>query len=180
MFQNSGLGQVAFKSIQRSRTLNFPGGPVVMPLPSNAGDTGLIPGWRTKILHATQCGKKKKKSFELKKKKKQDFALNWKFGSRDNSMVESFNNSYLEDVAGGEQSETNASIDVCKLQSFLLARVSGSFGHFRSFTLFFLYLVFRSDYGKVVLSLPRFFSVAGYPYLMLVLCEHVHIVQEKN
>ena len=31
---------------------DFPGGPVVENLPSNAGDTGLIPGWGTKIPHA--------------------------------------------------------------------------------------------------------------------------------
>ena len=31
---------------------DFPGGPVVKNLPSNAGDTGLIPGRGTKIPHA--------------------------------------------------------------------------------------------------------------------------------
>ena len=31
---------------------DFPGGPVVKNLPSNAGDEGLIPGQGTKILHA--------------------------------------------------------------------------------------------------------------------------------
>ena len=31
---------------------DFPGGPVVKNLPSNAGNTGLIPGWATKIPHA--------------------------------------------------------------------------------------------------------------------------------
>ena len=31
---------------------DFPGGPVVRNLPSNAGDTGSIPGWGTKIPHA--------------------------------------------------------------------------------------------------------------------------------
>ena len=31
---------------------DFPGGPVVQNLPSNAGDTGLIPGRGTKIPHA--------------------------------------------------------------------------------------------------------------------------------
>ena len=30
---------------------DFPGGPVVKNLPSNAGDTGSIPGWGTKIPH---------------------------------------------------------------------------------------------------------------------------------
>ena len=29
--------------------------------PSNAGNVGSIPGWGTKIPHATWCGKKKKK-----------------------------------------------------------------------------------------------------------------------
>ena len=32
---------------------DFPGGPVVKNLPSNAGDTGLIPGQGTKVPHAT-------------------------------------------------------------------------------------------------------------------------------
>ena len=32
---------------------DFPGGPVVKNLPSNAGDTGSIPGQGTKIPHAT-------------------------------------------------------------------------------------------------------------------------------
>ena len=31
---------------------DFPGGPVVKNLPSNAGDAGSIPGWGTKIPHA--------------------------------------------------------------------------------------------------------------------------------
>ena len=31
---------------------DFPGGPVVKNLPSNAGDVGSIPGWGTKIPHA--------------------------------------------------------------------------------------------------------------------------------
>ena len=32
---------------------DFPGGPVVKNLPSNAGDVGLIPGQETKISHAS-------------------------------------------------------------------------------------------------------------------------------
>ena len=32
---------------------DFPGGPVVKNVPSNAGDVGSIPGWGTKIPHAT-------------------------------------------------------------------------------------------------------------------------------
>ena len=32
----------------------FPGGPVVKSSPCNAGDTGLISGWETKITHATE------------------------------------------------------------------------------------------------------------------------------
>ena len=39
----------------------FPGGPGVRNPPSNAGDTGSIPGQGTKIPHARQRGKKKKK-----------------------------------------------------------------------------------------------------------------------
>ena len=34
------------------RGWDFPGGPVVKNLPSNAVDTGLIPRWGTKISHA--------------------------------------------------------------------------------------------------------------------------------
>ena len=33
---------------------DFPGGPVVKNLPCNAGDTGLISDWGTKIPHAMQ------------------------------------------------------------------------------------------------------------------------------
>ena len=33
---------------------DFPGGPVVRNLPRNEGDTGVIPGWGTKIPHATE------------------------------------------------------------------------------------------------------------------------------
>ena len=32
---------------------DFPGGPVVNNPPSNAGDVGSLPGWGTKIPHAT-------------------------------------------------------------------------------------------------------------------------------
>lgn len=45
-------------------------------------------------------------------------------------MVESFNNSYLEDA--GEQSETNASVDFCKAAVIYISQSKGSFGHFRS------------------------------------------------
>ena len=31
---------------------DFPGGPEVKSLPGNAGDSGSIPGWGTKIPHA--------------------------------------------------------------------------------------------------------------------------------
>ena len=33
---------------------DFPGGPVVKNLPFHTGDVGSIPGWRTKIPHATE------------------------------------------------------------------------------------------------------------------------------
>ena len=39
-------------------------------------------------------------------------------------MVESFNNSYLEDV-GGEQSETNASVDFCKAAVIYISQSKG-------------------------------------------------------
>ena len=35
------------------KTGDFPSCPVVKNPPSNAGDTGLIPGWGTKIPHAS-------------------------------------------------------------------------------------------------------------------------------
>ena len=38
-----------FKSLEFG---DFPGGPMVKNLPSNAGDMGWIPGWGTKIPHA--------------------------------------------------------------------------------------------------------------------------------
>ena len=40
------------KSVSGQLRRDFPGGPVVKNLPSNAGDAGLIPGWGTKIPHA--------------------------------------------------------------------------------------------------------------------------------
>ena len=40
---------------------DFPGGPVVKNVLVNAGYTGSILGWETKIPHAEQGGKKKKK-----------------------------------------------------------------------------------------------------------------------
>ena len=38
---------------QMTLSRDFPGGPVVKNPPSNAGDIGSIPGWGTKIPHAT-------------------------------------------------------------------------------------------------------------------------------
>ena len=47
-------GQKKEKKIHKDTDLrDFPGGPVVKNLPSNAGDMGLIPGQGTKIPHAT-------------------------------------------------------------------------------------------------------------------------------
>ena len=37
---------------KKNKAGDFPGGPVVKNLSSNAGDVGLIPGWGTKIPHA--------------------------------------------------------------------------------------------------------------------------------
>ena len=39
---------------------DIPGSPVVKAPRFNAGVMGSIPGWGTKILHATQCGQKVK------------------------------------------------------------------------------------------------------------------------
>ena len=46
-----------YYSALKSNEWDFPCGPVVKTLPSNAGDVGLIPGWGTEILHAS-CLKK--------------------------------------------------------------------------------------------------------------------------
>ena len=43
---------------------DFPGGPVVKTHASTARGEGSIPGWGTKILHATWCGPKKKIFFK--------------------------------------------------------------------------------------------------------------------
>ena len=44
---------ILISSLRRKKTLrDIPGGPVVKNPPSNAGDTGSIPGWGTKIPHA--------------------------------------------------------------------------------------------------------------------------------
>ena len=48
---------VAIKYVSR----DFPGGPMVKILPSNAEDVGSIPGPRTKIPHALWHSQKKKK-----------------------------------------------------------------------------------------------------------------------
>ena len=42
---------LSYSKLRRVRG-NFPGGPVVKNLPSNARDVGSIPGWGTKIPHA--------------------------------------------------------------------------------------------------------------------------------
>ena len=42
-----------YYSALKSNEWDFPGGPVVKTLPSNARDVGLIPGWGTEIPHAS-------------------------------------------------------------------------------------------------------------------------------
>lgn len=45
---------------------NFLGSPVVKTVcTSTARDAGSIPGWKAKISHAVQCGKKKKKPTQI-------------------------------------------------------------------------------------------------------------------
>ena len=39
---------------EKGRVGSFPGGPVANSLASNAGDTGSIPGWGTKIPHSAE------------------------------------------------------------------------------------------------------------------------------
>ena len=50
------------KAIQKQVVGDFPGGPVVKTLHFQGRSTGLIPGWGTKIPHAVQLQKKKKKA----------------------------------------------------------------------------------------------------------------------
>ena len=45
-----------FKRLLKKAFRDFPNGPVVKTLPSNAGGAGSIPGWGTKILHAVLWG----------------------------------------------------------------------------------------------------------------------------
>ena len=53
-------GSQAWTGLGNKRGQDFPGGGVIRTLPFNAGGTGLIPDWRTKIPHAFQPKKKKK------------------------------------------------------------------------------------------------------------------------
>ena len=61
---------------------NFPDGPVVKNSPSNAGDTGLVPGWGTKIPQATwyshnnNIKRNEKKSFQQPKMLTTDSFMN--------------------------------------------------------------------------------------------------------
>ena len=43
----------SLKPESKAELRDFPGGPVVKNLPSNGEDVGLIPGWGTKIPHAS-------------------------------------------------------------------------------------------------------------------------------
>ena len=47
-------------AVEISNEGDFSGSPVVKISPSNAGSVGSIPGWGTKIPHATGCGLKLK------------------------------------------------------------------------------------------------------------------------
>ena len=48
----NGSREPSEEALVRSQIRDFPGGPVVKNLPSNAGDTGFIPVWGTKIPQA--------------------------------------------------------------------------------------------------------------------------------
>ena len=50
----STLQNIPLSFLSYSKAENFPGGPVVKNLASNAGDAGLIPGQGTKIPHAIE------------------------------------------------------------------------------------------------------------------------------
>ena len=46
--------QAGLEKNEIGRAAGFPGGLVIKSLPFNAGDVGSIPGWGTKISHATK------------------------------------------------------------------------------------------------------------------------------
>ena len=48
------LSTTNIKSKKELLGKDFPGGPVVKSLPSNARDAGSIPGWGTKVPHAAE------------------------------------------------------------------------------------------------------------------------------
>ena len=60
-------GMIDWFNMQKSIKGDSSGGPVVKNLPSNAGDSGSIPGQGTRIPHAGQCSIQKNKRSELKK-----------------------------------------------------------------------------------------------------------------
>ena len=45
------LWRIVWRFLKKTGNRDFPGGPVVKNLPSNAGDAGSIPGWGTRIPH---------------------------------------------------------------------------------------------------------------------------------
>ena len=57
------MGWTAKEEKKKGIYWDLPNGRVVKTPPSNAGFTGSVPGWGTKILHAVQCGKNKKKMY---------------------------------------------------------------------------------------------------------------------
>ena len=54
---------------------DFPGGPVVKTLPSNAGGAGLIPGWGAKIPHTSRPKNQKIKQKQYCNKFNKDFKI---------------------------------------------------------------------------------------------------------
>ena len=59
------MGWTAKEEKKKGIYWDLPNGRVVKTPPSNAGFTGSVPGWGTKILHAVQCGKNKQKKCML-------------------------------------------------------------------------------------------------------------------
>ena len=59
-------GMIGWFNIQKSIKGDTPGGPVVKNLPSNAGDSGSIPGQGTRISHAGWCSTQKNERSEPK------------------------------------------------------------------------------------------------------------------
>ena len=62
-------------NLKMSWPRDFPGGPVVKTLPSNAGGAGLIPGWGAKIPHTSRPKNQNIKQKQYCNKFNKDFKI---------------------------------------------------------------------------------------------------------